>query len=322
MVVLRDLLLQPALPDGTASFHTLPGAGKPSLSQKSWAKDYPEVRRLRLFVKPTREHIDMALGGEDALDEHLLNRDVSPLNVTTEWFQKEGDSVRTFYTNVSHPIQFAFQTHHGTPFIVQRSESGPLGQTNVKQTIDFTWGCGECCLVIGELKRHGIIDVKTWTGERPVDDNRRWLGKELRGYCHKYKCFAASVFDGLKLLILVFHAQTVQHIQQQDCEVTGLLFSSNCATLRYGLFRTATYQIRRMQAAAAPAVALDDCERRFRWWSGDPYWVNENGEHNEHPNGYIRMFNPYGAWFWAFQDGSPVLDQNGNVLWDTVSLGL
>ena len=47
-------------------------------------------------------------GSEDALDEHLLNRDVSPLNGTTEWFQKEGDSVRTFYTHVSHPIQLAF----------------------------------------------------------------------------------------------------------------------------------------------------------------------------------------------------------------------
>lgn len=181
MVILRDLLLQPAFPNGTASFHTLPGAGKPSLSQKNWAQNYLEVQALQLYMNPTRDHINTVFGDEDTLDNHLLNRDVSPLNGTTEWFQKEGDSVRTFYTNVSHPIQLAFQTHHGTPFIVQRSESGPLGPTNVTQTIDFTWGCGERCLVIGELKRHGIIDVETWTGERPTDNNRRWLGKELRG---------------------------------------------------------------------------------------------------------------------------------------------
>jgi hypothetical protein len=181
MVILRDLLLQPALPDGTASFHTLPGADKPSLSKKNWADPYPEVLAIQLFVNPPREHIDIAFGGEDALDGHLLSRDVNPLNGTTEWFQTEGDTVRTFYTNVSHPIQFAFQTQHGTPFIIQRSESGPLGPTNVTQTIDFTWGCGERCLMIGELKRHGIIDLKTWKGENPADHNRRWLGKELRG---------------------------------------------------------------------------------------------------------------------------------------------
>ncbi|KAK4095746.1 hypothetical protein N658DRAFT_99972 [Parathielavia hyrcaniae] len=322
MVILRDLLLQPALPDGTGSFHTLQGADKPSLSKKNWAESYHEVLALQLFVNPPREHIDIAFGGEDALDEHLLNRDMNPLNGTTEWFQSEGDSVRTFYTNVSHPIQLAFQTHHGTPLIVQRSESGPLGQTNVTQTIDFTWGCEERCLMIGELKRHGIVDLETWTGTKETDRNRRWLGKELRGYCHKYNCFAASVFDGRYLLILVFHARTVEHIQRQDCEVIGLLFESKCATLRYGLFRTVTHQIRRMQAAAAPAVTLGGYVRKFSWKSGDPYWVNGNEKHGAHPGGYIQMFNLYGAWFWAYQDGSPVLDYNGNMVWDTVSLGL
>ncbi|KAH7633187.1 hypothetical protein B0T09DRAFT_300967 [Sordaria sp. MPI-SDFR-AT-0083] len=170
--------------------------------------------------------------------------DVNPLNGTAEYFQTEGDTVRTFYTHVSHPIQLAFQTNHGS-FIVQRSESGPLGPTQVSQTIDFTWGCGEHCLMIGELKRHGIIDRKRWTGERPPDGNRIGLGKELRAYCHKYKCFAASVFDGQHLLILVFHAQTVQQIREQDCEITGLLFSTDWPTLRYGLFRAVTYHIRK-----------------------------------------------------------------------------
>ncbi|KAM7183119.1 hypothetical protein V8F33_013790 [Rhypophila sp. PSN 637] len=98
--------------------------------------------------------------------------------------QKEGDSVRTFYTHGSHPIQLAFQTRHHTSFIVQRSESGPLGPTNVTQTIDYSWGYGERSLIIGEVKRHGIIDIRTWTGENPVDSTRRWLRKELRGYCH------------------------------------------------------------------------------------------------------------------------------------------
>jgi hypothetical protein len=182
MVILRDLLLQPALPDGTASYHTLPGASTPSLSKKNWVQNYPEVQALRLYINPTRDTINTVFGDEDALDDHLLNRDVNPLNDTVEWFQSEGDSVRTFYTHISYPIQLAFQTGYGTPFIVQRSESGPLGPTQVSQTVDFTWGWGDrVVLMMGELKRHGIIDVAKWRGQEAPDHNRRWLGKELRG---------------------------------------------------------------------------------------------------------------------------------------------
>ncbi|KAK4243262.1 hypothetical protein C7999DRAFT_18374 [Corynascus novoguineensis] len=183
MVILRDLLLQPALPAGTATFQTLPGAGEPTLSQKNWTEAYHEVRRpaLTLHENPNLDTINTVFGDEDALDAQLLNRDVNPLNGTIEWFQKEGDSVRTFYTHVSHPIQLAFQTAHGTPFIVQRSESGPLGSTQVSQTIDFTWGHGACCLMIGELKKHKMINPARWKGDMQADNNRVRLGKELRG---------------------------------------------------------------------------------------------------------------------------------------------
>ncbi|KAK3331537.1 hypothetical protein B0H66DRAFT_587710 [Apodospora peruviana] len=183
-------------------------------------------------------------GAEDDLEKLLLSIDVNPLNGTAEWLQKEGDSVRTFYTHVSHPIQLAFQTRHHTPFIVQHSESGPLGPTNVTQTIDYSWGYGERSLIIGEVKRHGIIDIRTWTGENPVDSTRRWLGKELRG--------------------------TVMH------------------------------QIRRMQAAAAPPVVLDGYIRRFRL-SGFPFWVYGDAEHEEHPNGYIRILDVSDAWYWLLR---------------------
>ncbi|KAK4096268.1 hypothetical protein N658DRAFT_436480, partial [Parathielavia hyrcaniae] len=143
-------------------------------------------------------------------------------------------------------------------------------------------------------------------------------------YCHKYKCFAASVFDGRHLLILVFQAQTVERIRAQNCPVIGLVFSCDCPTARYGLFLAVTHQIRRMQAAEALAVALDGYVRRFRWWSGEPYWVNQDGneEHGVHPNGYTRVFSPYGAWFWAHGDGTPVVTPDGQSVWDTVALGL
>lgn len=179
MVNLRDLLFQPALPGDTATFHTLPGAAPPSLSHKNWVQGYPEVRGLRLLINPGLNEINTEFGHEDDLDSLLLAKDVNPLNDTTEWLQKEGDSVRTFYTHVS--IQLAFKGFDGTPFIVQRSESGPLGSTQVPQTVDFTWGYGDQhCLMIGELKRHGIINRRRWAGQIAADNNRRWLGQELR----------------------------------------------------------------------------------------------------------------------------------------------
>ncbi|KAK4204856.1 hypothetical protein QBC40DRAFT_216042 [Triangularia verruculosa] len=318
MVNLRDLLLEPALPGDTATFHRLPGAALPNLTHKQWVQGYHEVRALEVYTNPGLDIINNVFGLEDALDVCLLNRDVHPLNDTSEWFQSEGDSVRAFYTHISLPLQLAFKADDGRPFIIQRSESGPLGPTQVPQTVDFTWGYGNCCLIIGEMKKHGIIDPPRWNGLLEVNSNRRWLGKELRGYCHKYQCFAASVFDGKDLLILVFQAENPQQIQDQNCPVTGLLFSRDCATLRYGLFRAATYQIRRMQARTALAVEdLDGYARGFRWWSGDPYWVDGNGgEYDEHPNGYIRLLDPSGPWYWADANGNPVLYHDGERVWD------
>ena len=69
------------------------------------------------------------------------------------------------------------------------------------------------------LKRHAIIDVTRWTGEQLVDNI--------------IIDTATSTNAFPKLLVI------------------GLLFSRNCATLRYGLFRTVSHQIRRMQAAEA-----------------------------------------------------------------------
>ncbi|KAK4200251.1 hypothetical protein QBC40DRAFT_296855 [Triangularia verruculosa] len=109
MVSLREVLSQAPMPNGIASFHTLPGSGKPSLSHKNWVQEYPEVRALdQFYMNPTHEEINTVFGFEDDLEAHLLTREVSPLNGTTEWLQNEGDSVRTFYTKVSELIQLAF----------------------------------------------------------------------------------------------------------------------------------------------------------------------------------------------------------------------
>lgn len=62
----------------------------------------------------------------------------------------------------------------------------------------------------------------------------------------------------------MFHAQTFEGIRQENCPVTGFLFDSDYETLRYRLFRVLTYQIRRMQAATAPEVTLDNSSQGGR----------------------------------------------------------
>ncbi|KAK4096199.1 hypothetical protein N658DRAFT_501868 [Parathielavia hyrcaniae] len=137
-------------------------------------------------MNPDFDAINAVFGNEDSFGRHLQDMAVNPPNNTIEWFQSESDSVRVFYTHISHPIELAFQTPSGTPFVVQRSESGPLGSTNVSQTVDFNWGHGERCLLLGELKRHRIIDPRRWTGQLPADGNRTWLGKEIRASVYNH----------------------------------------------------------------------------------------------------------------------------------------
>lgn len=114
-------MLQPALPGDTATFHTLPGAGEPSTSQKAWVGPYAEIPDVyvEVHVNPDLHAINGVFGSENELEEYLLNKDTYPSNDTVEWFQSEGDSVRTFYTHISHPIQLAFHPANITrPFIV------------------------------------------------------------------------------------------------------------------------------------------------------------------------------------------------------------
>lgn len=130
MTTFRDVFFTPPIPDGTALFRTLPGANKPSISKKPWAQTYPEVQRLRIIANPTTENIDTELGPEDAFERHVLGRSTYPFISSFQWLQTEGDAVREFHTCISNPIQSALYGNNG-PFIVQRSESGPLSPTYV-----------------------------------------------------------------------------------------------------------------------------------------------------------------------------------------------
>lgn len=175
-IPLRDLLLQAVLDQAT--FTEAPGASEPTLSQKNWVNTYNPVNNPFITVNPSEDEINHLFGPEDDFDRFLLSQHVYPLNNNgNETLQSEGDSVRVFYTRISLPVVLALQ-----PLVIQRSETGPLGPTSYPQTVDWTYGYLNSCLVIGELKRHGIIRPSRWIGpQQQPGSTRVWLGKELRG---------------------------------------------------------------------------------------------------------------------------------------------
>lgn len=173
----RDLLLTPSSREERVVFSTLPGASEPTTAEKAWAKDYDLIAQelIACVVNPSLDQLDALFGGLDDLDRKLLGRFVHPLDETYTWIQSEGDCAAFFHTHVSHPVQLAF------PFLVPRSEAGPLGATNYPQTVDFSLGHGDNCVLCGEFKKHGIIKPSRWTGNKSHNPNRIRLGREIRG---------------------------------------------------------------------------------------------------------------------------------------------
>jgi hypothetical protein len=176
-VTLKSLLLTPPLRREQATFATLPGASNPTTAEKIWTRGYDPIaqQRIACAVNPSLEQITALFGEEDDLEQILLNTMVHPVNETDLWIQSERDSAVFFDTLISLQVQLAFRS-----ILVRRSESGPLGHTNYAQTIDLTYGHGDICVLCGEFKRHGIINVSRWTGQKTPDTNRTRLGREIR----------------------------------------------------------------------------------------------------------------------------------------------
>lgn len=180
-VPLRTLLCSPPLTQGgRVTFERLPGteSHRPLTSDKAWARNYDPIAQqyISWVVNPTLEMINTLYGEEDSLEQTLLDKLVHPVNETNHMIQSERDGGFFFDTYVSHPVQFAF-----SPILVRRSEAGPLGTTNSAQTVDLAYSHGDVCVLCGEFKKHGILSVPRWIGEKDHDTNRTRIGREIRG---------------------------------------------------------------------------------------------------------------------------------------------
>ncbi|APA13349.1 hypothetical protein SS1G_08066 [Sclerotinia sclerotiorum 1980 UF-70] len=313
-------------------------ASAPSLSKKAWTDAYhpisnPTVHLATLngvngFLALDQYQAD-SIYSTDGSDIDRLDKSAYRLNYLDRVdIQTEGDVERDFYQNFALPVSLAWQKEG---HFLQRSLSGPPGPTNSNKTVDhlYSWQVGgrggnERCQVIGEMKQWGVVIVDEWYGVKEKKDITTRLGKEIRAYASEYKCPQVFVYDGIHLLIVQFKAKDANQIKSADCPVDCCILArapedaQQCAA-RYALYRLVWRGWIRMTGewSVEIPVSLDGWDRKFRFWSGRPYWEQGRIKEMIHPNGYQRRFDGV-AWHWVDANEQDVKDANGVIIWDSL----
>ncbi len=163
---------------GPISYSELPGEAPPTLSQKAWAKDHPKVHGYTYHPGTSSDGSSLrGFGPEEPADRVRLDDTmVNPVENIPEDVRSEGDVRRLFHRSISSTMRRAFANH---PRLREHSETGPLGHTTASVTVDEWMAYGNHCVVIGKLKRVGILNPRDWKEDLPTSIKNR-LGPELR----------------------------------------------------------------------------------------------------------------------------------------------
>ncbi|KAI9783631.1 MAG: hypothetical protein M1816_001222 [Peltula sp. TS41687] len=215
-----------------------------------------------------------------------------------ELLGSEGDVRRLFFKALSGPVRQAWSYF---PHLRKRAEARAPGLPSSATVagIWFSYLCGgqDRCVAVGELKRPGTIISTDWEDRVPSDRTKN-LGKELRGYAHKYNCPQVFCYDGESLLILRFRASSREAIQDASCPIGACLTKNSSggpgtATARYALYRLIVDGFRRVQGdQLSRPVQLAGYRREFEYFSGRSLWMDPSGQTVfDHPlPGYERVF--------------------------------
>lgn len=134
------------------------------------------------------------------------------------------------------------------------------------------------------------------------------------------------MYDGKHLLIVQFKAKDVDEIKSPNCSIDCCILARTLeiaqCTARYALYRLVWRGWMRMTGEWSNNIpfSLSGWDRKFRFWSGRPYWENQQTHAKEmtHPHGYYRIFAAMtNMWYWVDANGNVVLDANGNTAWDS-----
>lgn len=117
------------------------------------------------------------------------------------------------------------------------------------------------------------------------------------------------MYDGKHLLIVQFKAKNVEDIKSANCAVDCCILArtpdnpNECAA-RYALYRLVWRGWMRMTGKNSENIPLSlaGWDRKFHYWSGEPFWENQQIHTQEmmHPNGYVRLFSTAAKrWYWV-----------------------
>ncbi|KAH8656430.1 hypothetical protein BGZ61DRAFT_434371 [Ilyonectria robusta] len=303
---------------------------KHSDSNKSWAKSYPPISRLRVHTSiqgpgSVIANFNDAFLGEYNDETLRLNETAHPPNYRRWRLDSEEDGIQWFHTEISNVVLSAFASH---PSLLQTSHEKALSETRTEQTVDISYsvshGKERMPVAIGEFKR-GLIKPEQWQNGKLIHSQQIILSQELRGYAHKYACPQVFCFDNYSFLMLQFRARNKHDIKDAKCDVDCWILPREdmhgcySTTLRYALYRLLVQGFRRCQGARPMEVSLYGIHPHVReFYNGQPLWKIDGKLHTQ-PGGHCRLVDPTcGAFFWTDSDGStPLLDQDGNVARDT-----
>jgi hypothetical protein len=158
-------------------------------------------------------------------------------------------------------------------------------------------------------------------------------------YAHQYECPHIFVYDAGNMVIVQFRASSPEDIASRHCPIDVCVvprdvdpFLQSQCTMQYALYKLALAGWRRLCSTldskvvvenqlekvkrARTHLVLDGFSRKYTWWSGRPYWVDDqNRRYGHHPNGYSRDFviryhgeESKGYFVWLDQQGRGVDD--------------
>jgi hypothetical protein len=311
--------------------------------------------------KETRQRADYRYDG--IIVEHLFEgRDESdfhrrglPIPYLTQMLStsvvlcREADTIRDFNRNLA-PLFLEPWARDGIVMEEFAENAAPsetaLPGQNVKNVyVDYMLKSGhnywDNIIILGEFKRHGIINYTRWT-TGPMSDSERDLGRELRGlvrdtdylptmpnlcfrYAHRYRVPHIFCWDGWMLLLVRFQAAGPQDII--SCQADTVLIPresmAGCCTVQHGVYvliREARHRLVGEKSAAIQAYIFADnimWRREFRWYDGKPIWVGAGlfGTLTvDVPTGWFRRFRAdQQYWVWEYP-------QTGAYIRDTVNV--
>lgn len=146
------------------------------ISIKQASTNFPRIFGYKYHNYNTISLVE-GFGNESEEDALTLKSFLYPCSLYHEQIGNEGDVGRLYYRYLSGTVMNALQLLH----IIERSETGPTGDTQVTDTVDSRFTLGDIYITIVEFKRPHLVRSDHWADSAHGGlTTKNILSKELR----------------------------------------------------------------------------------------------------------------------------------------------